>query len=57
MNILIIVQIFESHSDTGSDRHFFFAKELAKKGHKVNVITSNVDYKKAERRFKKSFFL
>lgn len=56
MNILIIVQIFESHSDTGSDRHFFFAKELAKKGHKVNVITSNVDYKKAERRFKKSFF-
>lgn len=56
MNILMIVQIFESHNDTGSDRHYFFAKKLVEKGHRVHVVTANVDYKKAIKRFKSRSF-
>ncbi len=56
MNILILVQIFETHNDTGSDRHYFFAKKLVEKGYKVNVITANVDYKRAIKRFEDKFF-
>ncbi len=56
MNILILVQIFETHNDTGSDRHYFFAKKLVEKGYKVNVITANVDYKRAVKRFEDKFF-
>lgn len=52
MNILILVQIFETPSDTGSDRHYYFAKKISDSGHNVSVITANVDYKKAERRYK-----
>ena len=51
MNILMLVQIFETPADNGSDRHYFFAKELAKKGNRLKVITSNIDYKKASKRF------
>ena len=51
MNILMMVQIFETPEDNGSDRHYFFAKEFVKKGDKVNVITGNIDYKRACRRF------
>jgi glycosyltransferase involved in cell wall biosynthesis len=51
MKILIIVQIFEGLSDTGSDRHYFFAKKMAEKGHEVCVITGNVDYKNAKKKF------
>ena len=56
MRILFIVQIFESLNDTGSDRHYFFAKKLVEKGYKVNVVTANVDYKKAAKRFKGKFY-
>ena len=51
MNILLLVQIFETHEDTGSDRHFYFAKHFAAAGHDVSVITSNFDYKNARKRF------
>jgi glycosyltransferase involved in cell wall biosynthesis len=51
MNILMLVQLFETPEDNGSDRNYFFAKELVKKGNKVKVITSNIDYKKASKRF------
>lgn len=47
----MLVQIFETPEDNGSDRHYFFAKELVKRGNKVKVITSNIDYKKASKRF------
>jgi hypothetical protein len=47
MNILMLVQLFETPEDNGSDRNYFFAKELVKKGNKVKVITSNIDYKKS----------
>jgi len=47
----MLVQIFETPEDNGSDRSYFFAKELVKKGNKVKVITSNIDYKKASKRF------
>ncbi len=56
MRILFIVQIFESLDDTGSDRHYFFAKKLVEKGYKVNVVTANVDYKKAAKRFNSKFY-
>lgn len=47
----MLVQTFETPEDNGSDRHYFFAKELVKRGNKVKVITSNIDYKKASKRF------
>ena len=47
----MMVQIFETPEDNGSDRHYFFAKEFVKKGDKVNVITGNIDYKRACKRF------
>lgn len=51
MKILLLVQIFETPHDTGSDRHYYFAKYLQSKGHEVCVITGNVDYKNACKRF------
>ena len=51
MKILFLVQIFETPNDNGSDRMFFFAKNLVKKGHIVRVITGNIDYKNAVPRF------
>lgn len=47
MNILCLCQLFEVGSDTGSERHFYFCKYAANKGHNVSAITSNVDYKNA----------
>ena len=51
MNILLLVQIFETFEDTGSDRHFYFAKKLVSEGHEVTVLTANVDYKNAKKRY------
>jgi glycosyltransferase involved in cell wall biosynthesis len=51
MKIAVLVQIFETPLDTGSDRHFFFARHMVQKGHEVVVITANVDYKNAQPRF------
>jgi glycosyltransferase involved in cell wall biosynthesis len=47
MKILYLTPVFEVGSDSGSERHFFFCKYLARHGHSVAAITSNVDYKKA----------
>lgn len=47
MNILCLCQLFEVGTDTGSERHFYFCKYAASKGHNVSAITSNVDYKNA----------
>jgi glycosyltransferase involved in cell wall biosynthesis len=47
MNILCLCQLFEVGTDTGSERHFYFCKCAANKGHNVSAITSNVDYKNA----------
>ena len=52
MKILFLIQIFETHNDTGSDRHYYFAKKLVQEGHEVEVITANIDYKNAQKRFK-----
>jgi len=54
MKILFLLQIFETPNDTGSDRHFYFAKKFAQAGHEVCVITGNVDYKNAKKRFTNS---
>lgn len=51
MNILILVQIFETHDDTGSDRHFYFAEYFSAAGHNTSVVTSNFDYKNSRKRF------
>lgn len=51
MRILFLAQIFETPDGNGSDRLFFFAKELIQKGYLVKVITGNVDYKNASPRF------
>lgn len=51
MNIIIACQIFETLEDNGSDRCFFFAKDLVKRGHRVKIITSNFDYKLGRKRF------
>ena len=34
----------------------FLQKKLVEKGYKVNVVTANVDYKKAAKRFKGKFY-
>lgn len=47
MNILYLCQVFEVGTDAGSERHFYFCKYAAGKGHQVTAITSNVDYKNA----------
>jgi glycosyltransferase involved in cell wall biosynthesis len=47
MNILYLCQVFEVGTDAGSERHFYFCKYAASKGHNVSAITSNVDYKNA----------
>lgn len=51
MNVVILTQHFETPEDNGSDRIFFFARELVKEGNKVKVITANFDYKAGRKRF------
>jgi glycosyltransferase involved in cell wall biosynthesis len=51
MNILYLCQVFETGSDTGSERHFYFCKYAVSKGHQATAITSNVDYKNAKVKF------
>jgi len=48
MKILYLCQVFETGSDTGSERHFYFCKYAVRKGHRATAITSNVDYKNAK---------
>ncbi len=51
MNILVLLQSFETPADKGSDRYYFFCRKLKQKGHNVNIITSNIDYKKSKPKF------
>ncbi|URQ73763.1 glycosyltransferase family 4 protein [SAR86 cluster bacterium] len=51
MNILVLVQIFDTPMESGSDRNYFFYKKFCEYGFDVNVITSNIDYKSASPRF------
>lgn len=51
MRILYLCQVFETGSDTGSERHFYFCKYAVRKGHQATAITSNVDYKNARVKF------
>lgn len=51
MKILYLCQVFETGSDTGSERHFYFCKYAVRKGHQATAITSNVDYKNARVKF------
>lgn len=51
MKILYLCQVFDTGNDTGSERHFYFCKYAVSKGHEATVITSNVDYKNAVRKF------
>lgn len=51
MRILYLCQVFETGSDTGSERHFYFCKYAVRKGHQATAITSNVDYKNAVAKF------
>ena len=51
MRILYLCQVFETGSDTGSERHFYFCKYAVSKGHHATAITSNVDYKNAQVKF------
>ena len=47
MNVIYLTQVFETGQDPGSERHFYSCKYLARHGHAVTAITSNVDYKRA----------
>jgi len=51
VKILYLCQVFETGSDTGSERHFYFCKYAVRKGHQATAITSNVDYKNARVKF------
>jgi len=50
LRILYLTQYFGQATDAGSGRHFFFTKYAVERGHDVAVITSNVDYKNAQKR-------
>jgi glycosyltransferase involved in cell wall biosynthesis len=44
MHALIVHQIFTLPSDGGGTRHFDFARYLTGLGHKVTVVTTNIEY-------------
>jgi glycosyltransferase involved in cell wall biosynthesis len=46
MNVIYLAQVFDVGQDAGTDRPFYFCRYLARHGHKVTAITSNVDYRK-----------
>ena len=54
LNILMVAQLFERPNDNGSDRNYYFCKHWLEAGHNVTVLTGNVDYKNAKKRFQKS---
>jgi glycosyltransferase involved in cell wall biosynthesis len=44
MRILLIHQVFVTPEEGGGTRHYELAKYLIKKGHRVSVIASDIDY-------------
>jgi glycosyltransferase involved in cell wall biosynthesis len=47
MRILFLVQFFDGPCDPGSDRWYALARQMARRGHEVEVVTSPVNYKEA----------
>lgn len=47
MRVLFLVQFFDGPGDPGSDRWYALARQMAKRGHEVEVVTSPVSYKDA----------
>lgn len=54
MHILLVVQLFDTPEDNGSDRLHFFASRLVQGGNTVKIVTANHDYKNARKRFEGS---
>lgn len=52
MKILCLAQIFELEEDYGSDRHYYICRKMVELGHQVTVITSNIDYKTSNPKYK-----
>jgi hypothetical protein len=44
MHVLLIHQAFAAINEPGGTRHHEFARQLARRGHRVTVITSQVSY-------------
>ncbi len=44
MHLLLIHQAFATPDEPGGTRHFEFCRHLAKKGHQVTVVASNLSY-------------
>jgi len=57
VHIIFIHQVFISPEEAGSTRHFELARHLVKKGHRVTIISSAVNYLtgKVNDRFKRKF--
>lgn len=47
MRVLFLVQFFDGPGDPGSDRWYALARQMARHGHDVEVVTSPVSYKEA----------
>jgi glycosyltransferase involved in cell wall biosynthesis len=47
MRVLFLVQFFDGPCDPGSDRWYAMARQIAQRGHEVEVVTSPVNYKEA----------
>lgn len=47
MRVLFLVQFFDGPGDPGSDRWYALARQMARHGHEVEVVTSPVNYKEA----------
>lgn len=52
MKILCLAQIFELEKDYGSDRQYYICRKMVELGHQVTVITSNIDYKTSQPKYK-----
>jgi glycosyltransferase involved in cell wall biosynthesis len=53
MHILLIHEIFVTPDEGGGTRHYELARYLARMGHKITVIASDVDYLSGKKKLKK----
>lgn len=51
MKLVYLTQVFETENDFGSDRHYFHCKKMLAKGHDVEVVTSNINYKTGQPKY------
>ena len=56
LKVVYLTQVFELEDDFGSDRHFYFCRKLVEAGHEVVAITSNVNYKTSQLKYKQRGF-